>query len=94
MDVYMDKFFRLKHATMDSLFSDVFLDDNRRLSRIIPAKIKAANDLAPIPDAARATKTVSKQLRGQHQIARDGQYSAKPVQNVAVKAWPAGQKST
>ena len=54
MDVYMADYFCLKHATMDGPFSDDFLDDNRRLSRIIPAKTKAVNDGAPNIDAVRA----------------------------------------
>ena len=47
---------------MDVPFSDDFLDDSRRLNRVIPAKIKAADDLAPITDAARATKTATTHL--------------------------------
>ena len=58
----MADYFCLKHATMDGPFSDDFLDDNNRLSREIPDKVKTANDEAPITDAARATKTVTTHL--------------------------------
>ena len=58
----MADYFYLKLVTMDGPFSDDFLDDNRRLSRVIPAKVKTANDEAPITDAARATKTATTHL--------------------------------
>ena len=60
---------------MDGLFSDDFLDYNRRISRVIPAKVKAVNDGGPIIDAARAIRTSTTQLRDHHHKMREMTYT-------------------